>query len=134
LRRKTFDSLMSMAGLVMVAVLAGAGLLLNAYAIGTLAGIGSLIALLAAAALLLLSGLGLCHARRTSPDEEILSGSGAATNGHSARRPATASTVLESLGARFSYLPGLRGAPAWVPIPVRRPVWEDWDGIEGSVR
>jgi hypothetical protein len=53
------------------------GLLLNAYAFGTMgmiAGIAAIAAFVAAAVMLLLSGLGLMHARRTSPATEILSG------------------------------------------------------------
>src|SRR5579871_5389545 len=53
------------------------GLLLNAYAFGTMgmiAGIAAIAAFIAAAVMLLLSGLGLMHARRTSPATEILSG------------------------------------------------------------
>jgi len=66
------------------------GLLLNAYAFGTMgmiAGIAAIAAFIAAAVMLLLSGLGLMHARRTSPGTEILSGHPA--NG---RTPVTAST------------------------------------------
>jgi hypothetical protein len=53
------------------------GLLLNAYAfgtMGTIAGIAAIAAFIAAAVMLLLSGLGLFHARRTDPDTEILPG------------------------------------------------------------
>ena len=53
------------------------GLLLNAYAfgtMGTIAGIAAIAAFIAAAVMLILGGLGLMHARRTSPDTEILSG------------------------------------------------------------
>ena len=53
------------------------GLLLNAYAFGTMgmiAGIAAIAAFIAAAVMLLLSGLGLLHARRTSPETEVLSG------------------------------------------------------------
>jgi hypothetical protein len=53
------------------------GLLLNAYAFGTMgmiAGIAAIAAFIAAAVMLLLSGLGLMHARRASPATEILSG------------------------------------------------------------
>jgi len=53
------------------------GLLLNAYAfgtMGTIAGIAAIAAFIAADVMLLLSGLGLVHARRTSPATEILSG------------------------------------------------------------
>jgi hypothetical protein len=53
------------------------GLLLNAYAFGTMgaiAGIAAIAAFIAAAVMLLLGGLGLFHARRTSPDTEMLNG------------------------------------------------------------
>ena len=66
------------------------GLLLNAYAFGTMgmiAGIAAIAAFVAAAVMLLLSGLGLMHARRTSPVTEIL-GSHPAPAG----TPATASS------------------------------------------
>ena len=60
------------------------GLLLNAYAFGTMgmiAGIAAIAAFIAAAVMLLLSGLGLMHARRTSPATEVLSGHPAHTPG-----------------------------------------------------
>jgi hypothetical protein len=66
------------------------GLLLNAYAFGTMgmiAGIAAIAAFIAAAVMLLLSGLGLMHARRTSPATDILGGHSAP-----ARTPATASS------------------------------------------
>jgi hypothetical protein len=66
------------------------GLLLNAYAfgtMGTIAGIAAIAAFIAAAVMLILSGLGLMHARRTSPAAEILGGQPA--NG---RTPVPAST------------------------------------------
>jgi hypothetical protein len=53
------------------------GLLLNAYAFGTMgmiAGIAAIGAFIAAAVMLVLSGLGLVHARRVAPAAEILSG------------------------------------------------------------
>ena len=53
------------------------GLLLNAYAfgtMGTIAGIAAIGAFIAAVVMLVLSGLGLMHARRTSPATEIFSG------------------------------------------------------------
>jgi hypothetical protein len=53
------------------------GLLLNAYAFGTMgmiAGIAAIAAFIAALVMLMLSGLGLLHARRTSPEAEILGG------------------------------------------------------------
>jgi len=52
------------------------GLLLNAYAfgtMGTIAGIAAIGAFIAAAVMLVLSGLGLMHARRVSPEAEVLS-------------------------------------------------------------
>jgi len=51
------------------------GLLLNAYAfatMGTIAGIAGIAAFIAAAVMLILSGLGLIHARRVSPAADIL--------------------------------------------------------------
>ena len=39
---------------------------------GTIAGIAAIAAFIAAAVMLVLGGLGLMHARRTSPDAEIL--------------------------------------------------------------
>jgi hypothetical protein len=53
------------------------GLLLNAYAFGTMgmiAGIAAIAAFIAALVMLLLGGLGLAHARRVSPAADILSG------------------------------------------------------------
>src|SRR5580704_1003256 len=53
------------------------GLLLNAYAfgtMGTIAGIAAIGAFIAAAVMLVLSGLGLVHARRVAPEAEILNG------------------------------------------------------------
>jgi hypothetical protein len=53
------------------------GLLLNAYAfatMGTIAGIAAIAAFIAAAVMLILSGLGLLHARRVSPAADILAG------------------------------------------------------------
>jgi hypothetical protein len=58
------------------------GLLLNAYAfgtMGTIAGIAAIAAFIAAAVMLVLGGLGLMHARRTSPDTNILSSHTAST-------------------------------------------------------
>ncbi len=53
------------------------GLLLNAYAFGTMgmiAGIAAIVAFIAGAVMLVLSGLGLMHSRRVSPATEILGG------------------------------------------------------------
>ena len=64
------------------------GLLLNAYAFGTMgaiAGIAAIAAFIAAAVMLVLGGLGLMHARRTSPATEILAGQSA--SGHSDTAP-----------------------------------------------
>ena len=64
------------------------GLLLNAYAFGTMgaiAGITAIAAFIAAAVMFILGGLGLMHARRTSPDTNILSRRTAST-----RDPGTA--------------------------------------------
>ena len=53
------------------------GLLLNAYAfgtMGTIAGIAAIAAFIAAAVMFVLAGLGLVHSRRVSPAADILSG------------------------------------------------------------
>lgn len=53
------------------------GLLLNAYAfgtMGTIAGIAAVGAFIAAVVMLILGGLGLWHARRVSPEAEVLPG------------------------------------------------------------
>ena len=53
------------------------GLLLNAYAfgtMGTIAGIAAVAAFIAAAVMLVLSGLGLWHSRRVAPSTEVLTG------------------------------------------------------------
>ena len=58
------------------------GLLLNAYAfgtMGTIAGIAAIASFIAAAVMLILGGLGLMHARRTSPGTDLLNGRGART-------------------------------------------------------
>ena len=74
------------------------GLLLNAYAFGTMgmiAGIAAIGAFIAAAVLLLLSGLGLLHARRVSPEAEVLSG-------HSADTPAPGPSPVRANGQQPS--------------------------------
>src|ERR1700729_3141913 len=66
------------------------GLLLNAYAfgtMGTIAGIAAIAAFIAAAVMLVLGGLGLMHARRTSPDTNIL-------NGHTTQTPELGATPV----------------------------------------
>ncbi len=53
------------------------GLLLNAYAfgtMGTIAGIAAIAAFIAGAVMFVLGGLGLMHARRTAPARELMSG------------------------------------------------------------
>jgi hypothetical protein len=70
------------------------GLLLNAYAfgtMGTIAGIAAIAAFVAGAVMLVLAGLGLMHARRTSPGTELL-------NGRTARAgdPVTASALADN--------------------------------------
>jgi hypothetical protein len=84
------------------------GLLLNAYAfgtMGTIAGIAAIAAFIAAAVMLILSGLGLIHARRTSPEANILSG-------HTARTPDPAITPAQ--GTRINGN-GLAAAPGGSP-------------------
>ena len=74
------------------------GLLLNAYAfgtMGTIAGIAAIAAFLAGAVMLVLSGLGLMHARRTSPATEILSG-------HPAHTPAPGTPPVRANGQQPS--------------------------------
>ena len=68
------------------------GLLLNAYAfgtMGTIAGIAAIAAFIAAAVMLILGGLGLMHARRTSPATDILAGQ---SHQATATRPPTMAT------------------------------------------
>jgi hypothetical protein len=62
------------------------GLLLNAYAfgtMGTIAGIAALCSFIAAGVMFILGGLGLWHARRTPPSSEFLAG-------HTAGKPTPA--------------------------------------------
>ena len=79
------------------------GLLLNAYAfgtMGTIAGIAAIAAFTAAAVMLILSGLGLIHARRTSPDTDIL-------NSHTTRTPHPGTTpVPATLSSGNGVAPG----------------------------
>ncbi len=80
------------------------GLLLNAYAFGTMgviAGIAAIAAFIAGAIMLLLSGLGLMHARRVSPATEILSGHPA-----HARTKGTASAPLDTDDGLVAATPG----------------------------
>ena len=66
------------------------GLLLNAYAfatMGTIAGIAAIAAFIAAAVMLVLGALGLLHARRVSPDTDILTRHSARGTGPAATRP-----------------------------------------------
>ena len=86
------------------------GLLLNAYAfgtMGTIAGIAAIGAFIAAVVLLLLSGLGLMHARRVSPEAEILSG-------HPAHTPAPGLSPVRANGQQPSDT-GLAGAAGTRP-------------------
>jgi hypothetical protein len=74
------------------------GLLLNAYAfgtMGTIAGIAAIGAFIASAVLLVLSGLGLLHARRVSPEAEVLSG-------HPAHTPAPGPSPVHANGQQPS--------------------------------
>ena len=83
------------------------GLLLNAYAfgtMGTIAGIAAIAAFIAGAVMLVLSGLGLMHARRTSPATEILSG-------HPAHTPGPGTSPVRANGQQPSDA-GLAAAPA----------------------
>ena len=73
------------------------GLLLNAYAfgtMGTIAGIAAIAAFIAALIMLILSGLGLAHARRTSPATDILPGTPARAPRHD--DPAAGPAVTQS--------------------------------------
>ena len=88
------------------------GLLLNAYAfgtMGTIAGIAAIAAFVAGAVMLVLVGLGLLHARRTSPDTELLHGRAAR-----AADPDTAS-ALAGNGLAASAPAAGNGHPASVP-------------------
>jgi hypothetical protein len=90
------------------------GLLLRAYAFGTMgmiAGIAAIAAFIAAAVMLLLGGFGLIHARRVSPSTEILGGS----------KPARTATVpVPAVSARTAAVP-LPAAPAVVNRHLQRP-------------
>jgi hypothetical protein len=84
------------------------GLLLNAYAfgtMGTIAGIAAIAAFTAAAVMLILSGLGLIHARRTSPDTDIL-------NSHTTRTPHPGTTPVPATGHSVN---GRAAAPSGSP-------------------
>jgi hypothetical protein len=84
------------------------GLLLNAYAfgtMGTIAGIAAIAAFIAAAVMLVLGGLGLMHARRTAPDTDIL-------NSHAARTPDPGTTPVPTT---LSSGNGLAAAPGSSP-------------------
>jgi hypothetical protein len=87
------------------------GLLLNAYAFGTMgmiAGIAAIAAFIAAAVMLLLGGLGLMHARRTSPATEVLSG-------HPAHTPGPGTSPARANGRQPAGAAGTR--PAQQPLP-----------------
>ena len=87
------------------------GLLLNAYAFGTMgmiAGIAAIAAFIAAAVMLILGGLGLMHARRTSPATEILSGHPAHISGPGTS-PARANGRQPSNADLAAAVPGTAG-------------------------
>ena len=89
------------------------GLLLNAYAFGTMgmiAGIAAIAAFIAGAVMLVLSGLGLMHARRTSPATEILSG-------HPAHTPGPGTSPVRANGQQPSTPTSPPHPPP--PVPVR---------------
>jgi hypothetical protein len=65
---------------------------------GTIAGIAAIAAFIAAAVMLVLGGLGLMHARRTSPDTDIL-------GGRTARTPQSAEAIRSS-GNGLTAAPG----------------------------
>jgi hypothetical protein len=70
------------------------GLLLNAYAfgtMGTIAGIAAIASFIAAAVMFVLGGLGLMHARRTSPETSLL-------NGHRATTPEPSAAPVAAAG------------------------------------
>ena len=75
------------------------GLLLNAYAFGTMGTIAGIAAIIAAAVMLVLGGLGLMHSRCVSPDTEVLT-----------RRPARG-TAASTAPRRSSTLPAARPPP-----------------------
>jgi len=84
------------------------GLLLNAYAfgtMGTIAGIAAIGAFIAAGVMLVLSGLGLLHARRVSPEAEVLSG-------HPAHTPAPGPSPVHANGQQPSDAGLAAAAPA----------------------
>src|SRR6202044_1573271 len=99
-------------------------MLLNPYAFGTMgmiAGIAPIAAFIAAAVMLVLGGLGLIHARRTSPGTDILTGHPApsgdpAHNGHSGREQSRD----EALAAPAGSPPRNPPRPAARPRPQRR--------------
>jgi hypothetical protein len=82
------------------------GLLLNAYAfgtMGTIAGIAAIAAFIAGAVMLILGGLGLMHARRTSPATEILAG-------HPAHAPGPGTSPVRANGRQPAGTTGTRPA------------------------
>ncbi len=87
------------------------GLLLNAYAfgtMGTIAGIAAIAAFIAAAVMLLLSGLGLIHARRTTPGTEILPA-------HPAHGPRSVTTPVTARNASQPPADDLIGTAPGIP-------------------
>jgi hypothetical protein len=82
------------------------GLLLNAYAFGTMgviAGIAAIAAFIAAAVMLLLGGLGLMHARRVAPATEIFAGRG--THAGTPGTPVGTSTTVDPEAITDGYQP-----------------------------
>jgi hypothetical protein len=81
------------------------GLLLNAYAFGTMgmiAGIAAIAAFIAAAVMLILGGLGLFHARRTSPDTDMLNRHPAPASGSDTDTAAPRNGLTNGNGRRSS--------------------------------